>query len=482
MCGGTRRFAFLPSGRGARVYPRVCGGTAAKVYRGRGHRSGVYPRVCGGTSIPSCKATHGSIPACAGAPTFPIPSDEAAVYPRVCGGTIAAQVGRERRRVYPRVCGGTHRTSATAPTRSGLSPRVRGHPDCPARHRGLSPRVRGHHMRCLRPPGLSPRVRGHLQTAAGYRPREGGSIPACAGAPPGSGKSRRRTGLSPRVRGHQSATPEDRRWRFPMGSIPACAGAPNGTTDVDASLMRVYPRVCGGTPACRYPRVGSIPACAGAPLLVIPACAGAPKALMASIPACAGAPRLPGPGSRGHRTRGGLSPRVRGHLLWWSRWPFYPRVCGGTVQRFQRSSGVYPRVCGGTGRAFDLMKGSIPACAGAPLPVMAIAWGAIPACAGAPFSCAGGSIPACAGAPLRRYGTGEIHSNQYIKERGRQQACVLSIRQGRVYGSGTVPSGCRYSSVGSSGSGDGSSWAANACSSSMSWAAVRPRTVSHRPS
>ena len=112
--------------------------------------------------------------------------------------------------------------------------------------------------------GLSPRVRGNRVTSlANWAISR--SIPACAGEPDGAegiaidgkvyprvcggtspGRNPRATsrGLSPRVRGnHHHGEPvavADR-------SIPACAGEPPaGATR--ASLLSVYPRVCGGTP------------------------------------------------------------------------------------------------------------------------------------------------------------------------------------------------------------------------------------------
>ncbi len=132
----------------------------------------------------------------------------------------------------------------------------------------------------------------------------------------------------------------------------------------------VYPRVCGGTPcgpgrpvkhSGLSPRVrgnrqrhfdeppnrGSIPACAGEPhgrlrLLVdhgsIPACAGEPPPFLCPLR------------------------RIR----------VYPRVCGGTMQRFRKlfkMKGLSPRVRGNLGFRMSVsgIAGSIPACAGEPL-------------------------------------------------------------------------------------------------------------------
>ena len=135
--------------------------------------------------------------------------------------------------VYPRVCGGTR-----LPVGSKSSDR-----------------------------GLSPRVRGNLPSSKS-KPTPRRSIPACAGEPAASLPSAevirvyprvcggtyvcirlnaRRKGLSPRVRGNHGA-PE----RLPavIGSIPACAGEPPGCCPTSLH-GEVYPRVCGGT-ACGF--------------------------------------------------------------------------------------------------------------------------------------------------------------------------------------------------------------------------------------
>ena len=195
----------------------------------------------------------GSIPACAGEPFF-------------------VKLGEGEGKVYPRVCGGT----------SGRN--------C-AGHCGV---------------GLSPRVRGNLVVQLGYL-LQGGSIPACAGEPFLFQRVARRhrvyprvcggtfgfqagealhNGLSPRVRGNPRAHAAK---LAGLRSISACAGEPHRGGSHFPSL-RVYPRVCGGTPKDYplrdfgdglSPRVrgnqghlrqrvaagGSIPACAGEPRL-----------------------------------------------------------------------------------------------------------------------------------------------------------------------------------------------------------------------
>ena len=91
-----------------------------------------------------------------------------------------------------------------------------------------------------------------------------GSIPACAGEPSvaeyrpaalavyprvcGGTTGRaspmtRRIGLSPRVRGNRK---DNLLCVGVSGSIPACAGEPHNISAL-LLLLRVYPRVCGGT-------------------------------------------------------------------------------------------------------------------------------------------------------------------------------------------------------------------------------------------
>ena len=253
-----------------------------------------------------------SIPACAGEPwQWATVSSANTVYPRVCGGTLAVGNGFI----------GKH---------------------------GLSPRVRGNRPR---------------RPAASQAPR---SIPACAGEPTGlppyAGQGEvyprvcggtslfgsalyRYMGLSPRVRGnpHRSSRRPARLW-----SIPACAGEP-GDPRRNRQRTRVYPRVCGGTPASVWrdcSGAGLSPRVRGNPPTPGPSFPGT-----RSIPACAGEP----------------CQRVTPPAL--SR--VYPRVCGGThlTDRFQYEfRGLSPRVRGNRrlGRVFAAGGGSIPACAGEP--------------------------------------------------------------------------------------------------------------------
>ena len=254
-----------------RVYPRVCGGTPSAPTAGV-LAGGLSPRVRGNHTLrEKGVAIVRSIPACAGEPLTPA-------------------TGSRSPRVYPRVCGGTQKGQQHVHKTIGLSPRVRGNrarrsdytgpngsiPACagePAGHRrdlpqlAVYPRVCGGTAAaddaCHSGRGLSPRVRGNRRRRIRSRFQRG-SIPACAGEPPWSQldgclagvyprvcggthdpsplQSQLR-GLSPRVRGNlscRSSTCSAAR------SIPACAGEP-GRPTAKAWLMRVYPRVCGGT-------------------------------------------------------------------------------------------------------------------------------------------------------------------------------------------------------------------------------------------
>ena len=232
-------------------------------------------------------------------------------------------------RVYPRVCGGILSRATLAYPNSGLSPRVRGNPGRASIARILA--------------GSIPACAGESQPLARadrphkVYPRVCGGIRRLWRVP------RARLGLSPRVRGNQ---------RLPArctglpGSIPACAGESRRQRPGQRKL-EVYPRVCGGIVALRE---------LGQPF-------------------------------------GGLSPRVRGNLLWhrgrrrgrgsipacagespyqtsvWAREGVYPRVCGGIVYRPAPPHlllGLSPRVRGNPVKTLYKIQRtrSIPACAG----------------------------------------------------------------------------------------------------------------------
>ena len=299
-------------GSGA-VYPRVCGGTNGIAIM-VGPRGGLSPRVRGNHWVLSDNHSgYGSIPACAGEPPTPGPAPAAS-------------------RVYPRVCGGTTMPGRTVCALPGLSPRVRGNPPHRRRrqrrrrsipacagepglgmHRAICrevyPRVCGGTQDAVQDAasyeGLSPRVRGNLLLAQNRRLKLR-SIPACAGEPPWTLPLTRRTkvyprvcggtvtglvngteyeGLSPRVRGNRNLFNDlPGRGR----SIPACAGEPPWTLPL-TRRTKVYPRVCGGTPASKpiaglggglSPRVRGNPMSspiASACSRSIPACAGEPS-------------------------------------------------------------------------------------------------------------------------------------------------------------------------------------------------------------
>ena len=341
--------------------------------KGAGNRNPVYPRVCGGTRFdapdpgtprglsPRVRGNHRghalrqmpdrSIPACAGEPRrIPVGTPAPGVYPRVCGGTPAP-----RRTPHPR---------------PGLSPRVRENlaGQCNGRNRiGSIPACAGEPSYIGQPPdwglvyprvcggtiseftvwrtasGLSPRVRGNLAADA-VRGGNAGSIPACAGEPPkpaGTRPNRRvyprvcggtrasssrrswASGLSPRVRGNPAA---DGRGHGAGRSIPACAGEPV-VTQHHRPPMGVYPRVCGGTQHSQvslFVRVGLSPRVRGNPSR-----STAPSRTVRSIPACAGEPPKPG----------AVYPLTM----------VYPRVCGGTGDRYsfrRLPYGLSPRVRG----------------------------------------------------------------------------------------------------------------------------------------
>ena len=244
--GGTR-----PGRTRGGVYPRTCGGTWSAT-RARRRGTGLSPHVRGNHFVQDHPDDHPrSIPARAGEPGGPDGGRSGPrVYPRTCGGTfwpgdeifwqaglsphvrgnlgrgvdrdivdgsIPARAGEPRpagwskasRRVYPRTCGGTPEESAPEVHKMGLSPHVRGN-----------------------------------RSVVSVTPRYGGSIPARAGEPRCTGRTRPATwvyprtcggttleilcrhdnrGLSPHVRGNRGQRPED---RVSEGSIPARAGEP----------------------------------------------------------------------------------------------------------------------------------------------------------------------------------------------------------------------------------------------------------------
>ena len=233
--------------------------------------------------------------------------------------------------------------------------------------------------------GLSPRVRGNRSGTA-LRADPAGSIPACAGEPNSRCPSTRLTkvyprvcggtqrlralnpteqGLSPRVRGNPEM--DSLPWQT-VGSIPACAGEPR-SVHTAPSILRVYPRVCGGTANALLARSaanGLSPRVRGnlagvqqpvSQLGSIPACAGEPSVSVTPTKNSGVYPRVcggTGGGGLGIGTTRGLSPRVRGNRPF-ARQPAQrarsiPACAGEPRFRTVGLSGyaVYPRVCGGT--------------------------------------------------------------------------------------------------------------------------------------
>ncbi len=215
-------------------------------------------------------------------------------------------------------------------------------------------------------------------------------------------------GLSPRVRGNRVA-PTDQ--VLDDGSIPACAGEPIAIF-WRVALLRVYPRVCGGTRASllqffvhaglsprvrgnpreiffRVFRKGSIPACAGEPT----GSTMIPTTIRVYPRVCGGTLPVLASGSR----KKGLSPRVRGNqptveAQIHTRGSI-PACAGEPIDCIaaRRASWVYPRVCGGTGSASWVRNGKMglsPRVRGNPhrSPTELAAVRSIPACAGEPYS------------------------------------------------------------------------------------------------
>ena len=216
--------------------------------------------------------------------------------------------------------------------------------------------------------GLSPRVRGiHRERRRAYqRPR---SIPACAGDPDdgerrlpclrvyprvcgGSCACRRKSALSIGLSPRVRGIPyAGRGGRGSQGSIPACAGDPSGHRGGRGSQW-VYPRVCGGSEDVQYTAAhaqGLSPRVRG-----IPPPRDSIRGRSRSIPACAGDPSPPKSAMR--------------------MCAVYPRVCGGSpdINTGGRTNrGLSPRVRGIRRQASPsrAVAGSIPACAGDPMSV-----------------------------------------------------------------------------------------------------------------
>ncbi len=371
--------------RRARCYQDACGARCSHERAigphsyVRGSRSSFSLRsipACAGKPLTICARLQpnqlGSIPACAGKPCIARAGccGSQGPSPRVRGSRVVADDphGSTMRGVHPRVCGEAmskrHQEAASRKVHPRVCGEAPGARDC-GRMRGSIPACAG------KPPGrVSAEHGGSIPACAGKPSGSGrvpvaGSIPACAGKPAPRRRSGTSRGPSPRVRGSHS-----------LASVPA--------------MPRVHPRVCGEAALdghCARRLVGSIPACAGKP-----GHRGRGCHPVGSIPACAGKPALPVP-----RDGSGSGPS--------------PRVRGSPLEPLHRARpGVHPRVCGEAVRPTRHRRdacGSIPACAGKPrsgdtdgLQLL----GPSPRVRGSPPTRStaapiGGSIPACAGKP-----------------------------------------------------------------------------------
>ena len=178
---------------------------------------------------------------------------------------------------------------------------------------------------------------------------------ACGGTVDDPTAARYGEGLSPRVRGNRG---DENDIRVQVGSIPARAGEP-GWWQWSPPCKPVYPRACGGTLTVRG----------------------------------------------GHHLRQGLSPRVRGNLVYLQDaiggGRSIPARAGepGSASSPRSAVTVYPRACGGTGYVMTVaeeMLGLSPRVRGNPLlrPSPRPPCGSIPARAGEPApGCAGPATP-----------------------------------------------------------------------------------------
>ncbi len=355
------------------VYPRVGGGTDSGRLVSLS-LPGLSPRGRGNLGLPAYHSWPcGSIPAWAGEPIpYRTPDVSESVYPRVGGGTL---------RMLPRDIAG-----------EGLSPRGRGNPrecNCSIERAGSIPAWAG-----------EPKPSLVLPNCWKVYPRVGGGTWFI---PPGRSRA---GGLSPRGRGNQYL---ESYHQAIEGSIPAWAGEPRIRTTL-SSITRVYPRVGGGTSVSRLNMVtlwGLSPRGRGNPTLAastmdskgsIPAWAGEPLLALVVLYLLRVYPRVGGgtPVIRiARRSKTGLSPRGRGNhsepfqvsqrarsIPAWAGEPWryspsgkrgkvYPRVGGGTegiYRQVAKHRGLSPRGRGNlcTKWGQGAYRGSIPAWAGEP--------------------------------------------------------------------------------------------------------------------
>ena len=131
--------------------------------------------------------------------------------------------------VYPRACGGTAGDGGAWTTVSGLSPRLRGNPNCCCRWRGWE--------RSIPAPAGEPRTLRCWTNTPGVYPR------ACGGTRRSRALPAIVSGLSPRLWGNRSIGGQGFKWQR---SIPAPAGEPC-LPPARCGVFWVYPRACGGT-------------------------------------------------------------------------------------------------------------------------------------------------------------------------------------------------------------------------------------------
>ena len=164
--------------------------------------------------------------------------------PPIGSGSIPAPAGEPPRGppaccrswVYPRACGGTFSLPGILGVVEGLSPRLRGNPACSRR--------RGAGVGSIPAPAGEPITLVPENRTIRVYPR------ACGGTGGLIYRTGSHQGLSPRLRGNPSRVGGD---GAGSGSIPAPAGEPRRAAP-RLTLLRVYPRACGGTvrsPLCR---------------------------------------------------------------------------------------------------------------------------------------------------------------------------------------------------------------------------------------
>ena len=138
-CAGEPRPSAVRT-RWARVYPRVCGGANVGLFIPE-TGDGLSPRVRGSPlSIPRSKKQARSIPACAGEPSEADSWDQArAVYPRVCGGAfLRPRCTASTTGLSPRVRGSPS-MGVAAPANAGSIPACAGEPSFRPTQRRPSP-------------------------------------------------------------------------------------------------------------------------------------------------------------------------------------------------------------------------------------------------------------------------------------------------------------------------------------------------------